>query len=79
MAGTEIFGMEEIKALTDVIERKMIHRYGSHSVRNGIYRVEEFEAKAEKITGSKHALALTNGTAALIVALKGIGVGPGDG
>ena len=78
MAGTEIFGMEEIKALTDVIERKMIHRYGSHSVRNGIYRVEEFEAKAEKITGSKHALALTNGTAALIVALKGIGVGPGD-
>ena len=78
MAGTEIFGMEEIKALTDVIERKMIHRYGSHSVRNGIYRVEEFEAKAEKITGSKHALALTNGTAALIVALKGIGVDPGD-
>ncbi|HAJ94428.1 MAG TPA: DegT/DnrJ/EryC1/StrS family aminotransferase [Synergistaceae bacterium] len=78
MAGTEIFGIEEIKALTDVIERKMIHRYGSHSVRNGIYRVEEFEEKAKKITGSKHALALTNGTAALITALKGLGVGPGD-
>jgi len=76
MAGTEIFGIEEIQALTDVIERKMIHRYGSHSVRSG--RVEEFEEKAKKITGSNHALALTNGTAALIVALKGIGVGPGD-
>lgn len=78
MAGTEIFGIEEIRVLTDVIERKMIHRYGSHSVRSGIYRVEEFEEKAKKITGSKHALALTNGTAALITALKGIGVGPGD-
>ncbi len=40
MAGTEIFGIEEIRVLTDVIERKMIHRYGSHSVRSGIYRVE---------------------------------------
>lgn len=78
MAGTEILGIEEIQALTDVIERKMIHRYGSHSVRNGIYRVEEFEEKAKKITGSKYALALTNGTAALITALKGLGVGPGD-
>ena len=71
------FGAEEIRAVTDVIERKMIHRYGSHSVRKGIYRVEEFENKAKEITGSRHALAVANGTAALIVALKGLGVGPG--
>ena len=77
MAGTELFGAEEIRAVTDVIERKMIHRYGSHSVRKGIYRVEEFENKAKEITGSRHALAVANGTAALIVALKGLGVGPG--
>ena len=78
MAGTELFGAEEIRAVTDVIERKMIHRYGSHSVRKGIYRVEEFENKAKWITGSKHALAVANGTAALTVALKGLGIGPGD-
>ncbi len=78
MAGTELFGTEEIRALADVVERKMIHRYGSHSARNGIYRAEEFEGKAKSITGSKHALAVTNGTAALMVALKGLGVGPGD-
>ncbi len=78
MAGTELFGAEEIRAVTDVIERKMIHRYGSHSARNGIYRVEEFENKAKRITGSKHALAVANGTAALTVALKGLGIGPGD-
>ena len=33
MAGAEIFDKAEIKAITDVIERKMIHRYGSHDFR----------------------------------------------
>ncbi|NLV81782.1 MAG: DegT/DnrJ/EryC1/StrS family aminotransferase [Synergistaceae bacterium] len=78
MAGTEIFDNEEIKAITDVIERKMIHRYGSHNSRNGHYRVDEFENKAKAITGSKFALGVSNGTAALIVALKAMGVKPGD-
>ncbi len=78
MAGPEIFGKEEITAAADVIERRMIHRYGSHASRGGIYRAEEFEAAARAITGSKYALALSNGTAALITALKGVGVKPGD-
>jgi 8-amino-3,8-dideoxy-alpha-D-manno-octulosonate transaminase len=78
MAGTEIFGKEELAAVRDVIERKMIHRYGSHAARNGIYRVEEFENRAREISGARHALAVANGTAALIVALKGIGIQPGD-
>jgi len=78
MAGTEIFSSEEIKAVADVIERKMIHRYGSHDVRNGQYRVDEFESKASRIAGTKFALGVSSGTAALITALKGIGVQPGD-
>lgn len=78
MAGAEIFNSEEIKAITDVIERRMVHRYGSHDFRKGQYRVDEFEEKAAKLTGSKYALALSSGTAALIVALKGIGIQPGD-
>ena len=78
MAGTEIFGKEELEAVQDVIERKMIHRYGSHGARRGIYRVEEFENRAAEIAGARHALAVANGTAALIVALKGIGIRPGD-
>ena len=78
MAGTEIFGKEEIMAAADVIERKMIHRYGSHAERTGVYRAEEFEAAAREITGSKYALAVSSGTAALITALKGVGVKPGD-
>ncbi len=78
MAGAEIFDKAEIQAVTDVIERKMIHRYGSHGERKGIYRTEEFERKAAELAGTKRALAVTNGTAALIVALKGIGIQPGD-
>lgn len=78
MAGAEIFGKEEIMAINDVIERKMIHRYGSHDTRKGHYRVDEFEDKAKALSGSKHALGVTNGTAALILALKGIGIEPGD-
>ncbi len=78
MAGTEIFNDRELKAAADVIERRMIHRYGSHGVRGGIYRAEDFENKAMEMTGSKHALALSIGTAALITALKGIGIKPGD-
>ena len=78
MAGAEIFDNAEIKAMADVIERKMIHRYGSHDSRKGQYRVDEFENRAKAITGSKFALGVSSGTAALIVALKGIGIKPGD-
>ena len=78
MAGTEIFDDDEIRAAADVIRRRMIHRYGSHEQRGGVYRAEEFEAAAKKITGSRYALALSSGTAALITALKGVGVKPGD-
>ncbi|MBN1662680.1 MAG: DegT/DnrJ/EryC1/StrS family aminotransferase, partial [Deltaproteobacteria bacterium] len=78
MAGAEIFNNDEIRAMADVIERKMIHRYGSHDFRQGHYRVDEFENRAKAITGAKFALGVSNGTAALIVALKGIGIKPGD-
>lgn len=78
MAGTEIFDNEELKAAADVIERRMIHRYGSHGARCGIYRAEDFENAARAVTGSKYALAVSSGTAALITALKGVGVKPGD-
>lgn len=78
MPGAEIFGKEEIKAITDVIERKMVHRYGSHATRGGHYKAEDFENKAKSLTGAKHALAVANGTAGLIVALKGLGVGAGS-
>jgi len=39
---------------------------------------EEFEEMIKELTGSKHALALTNGTAALFCCLKALNIGPND-
>jgi len=38
----------------------------------------EFENLIRRLTGAKHAVAMTNGTAALFCVLKALGVGPGD-
>jgi perosamine synthetase len=40
--------------------------------------VDEFEARLAKLCGAKAAVAVVNGTAALHVALRLVGVGPGD-
>jgi len=39
---------------------------------------KNFENRIKDLTGSKHAIAYTNGTAALYACLKAVGVGPGD-
>jgi len=39
---------------------------------------EEFEAMTRELTGSKHALAVCNGTMALFCCLKALNIGPGD-
>jgi perosamine synthetase len=38
----------------------------------------EFESMTARLTGAKHAIAVCNGTMALFVSLKAMGVGPGD-
>ena len=38
----------------------------------------EFESMTSQLTGSKHAIAVCNGTVALFVCLKALGIGPGD-
>lgn len=78
MPGTEIFDQMEIDAVTDVLQRKMLHRYSSHAARKGIYRVDEFESALAARLGAKHAQAVSNGTSALFVALKAAGIKPGD-
>lgn len=40
--------------------------------------VESFEAKAAKLVGTRHAIALNSGTDALFLGLKALGIGPGD-
>lgn len=78
MPGFEIFGEEEKREIMDVLETGVLFRYEFKDQRNDIYKVKEFEEKFAQYCGTSHAQAVTSGSAALKVALKALGVGPGD-
>ncbi len=78
MPGFEVFGEEEKNEAMDVFDTGVLFRYEFSEQRNGVYKVREFEEKFADYCGSKHAQAVTSGTAALKVALTALGVGPGD-
>ena len=64
-----LIGEEEKRAVLEVMESGMLAQ-GS--------RTEAFEAAFAEYIGTRHAIAVNSGTAALIVALQAHGVGPGD-
>ncbi|MDN7023942.1 DegT/DnrJ/EryC1/StrS family aminotransferase [Methanoculleus sp. FWC-SCC1] len=79
MPGYELIGEEEACAVKDVFTYGgVLTRYGHDRKRRGIYRVEEFERAFSRRMGVRHALAVSSGSAALIVALRALGVGDGD-
>ena len=65
-----VFNGNEREYLVDCIESNFVSSVGP--------KVTEFEEKVARFTGSKHAIATVNGTAALHVAIELIGVKPGD-
>jgi dTDP-4-amino-4,6-dideoxygalactose transaminase len=69
-------GREEEEAVLDVLRSKRLFRYyGPGSTRS---RVSELEDAFAKAMGVKHSAAVSSGSAALMCALAGLGVGPGD-
>ena len=52
--------------------------HGFDDRRNNIFRVRDFEKKFAKKFGVKHCLATTSGTMAQYIAMKALGIGPGD-
>lgn len=78
MPGYELFGAEEKKEISDVLNTGVLFRYEFAEQRQGIWKVKEFEEKFAAYCGARHAQAVTSGTAALKVALTALGVGPGD-
>lgn len=62
-------GKEEIKAVTEVMKSGMLAQGP---------KVKEFEEKFAKYIGVKYAIATSNGTTALEVALRAHKIGPGD-
>lgn len=65
------FTAEEIEAVSQVLASNRVNYWTGD-------RGREFERRFANWVGTKHAVALTNGTLALDVALKALAIGPGD-
>lgn len=70
--GVSLIGEEEVAAVREVLLSGQLFRFHPNS------RVREFERRAAEWLGVGHALMVNSGTSALICALAGLGVGPGD-
>lgn len=68
-----IIGKEEADALARVIESRCLFK-----INDGPQEVMHCEMELKALMGSDYALLMTSGEAALISALVGLGIGPGD-
>ncbi|RPI03130.1 MAG: DegT/DnrJ/EryC1/StrS family aminotransferase [Calditrichaeota bacterium] len=73
-----MIGKEELAELLDVMNSGYLFRYGSLHDQAFKRKVYSLEREFEAYSGANHALALTSGSAALIVALKALDIQPGD-
>lgn len=79
MPGFEIMGKEEQQAVNNLFkDGGILFAHGFDSLRSGRYHVREFEKQFAEYLGVKYAQAVSSGTAALKIALKVLGVKPGD-
>ncbi len=72
VSGPSVVGEEEINAVTNLLKSQQLFRHRESSETN------QMEKEAAKVLGVKYALMVNSGTSALICALLGVGVGPGD-
>lgn len=78
MPGFEVLGAEERKQIEEVMDKWILFRYEFGPQRGDQWKVKQFEAEMAKYTGATAALGVTSGTAALKVAMAGLGLGGGD-
>ena len=79
MPGFELVGAEEKEAVMEIFnDGGVLFAHGFDKMRNGRYRVREFERAFADYLGVKYAQAVSTGTAAVKVALRAAGIGPGD-
>ena len=79
MPGFELIGEEERQAINELFDDGgVLFAHGFDNMRNGRYRVREFEQAFADYLGVKYAQAVSSGTAAIKVALVALGVNPDD-
>lgn len=78
MPGYELFGAEERKEVTDVLQTGIMMRYGFDGPRKGVWKAKELEKALCDRFGCAHAQLVSSGTAALTTAMAALGIGYGD-
>ncbi len=75
--GADLIGAEELAEVVEVLASGHLSRYGPD---DGSFpaKVRHFEELVAELTNRKYALALNSGTSGLLLALLGLGIGPGD-
>jgi len=80
MPGYELYGEEEKQALMEWFDSNngVMFAHGFDKIRNGVYKVREFEKNIADRMKVPYCQVVSSGTSALLVALKALGVNPGD-
>lgn len=75
--GLDLIGAEELAEVSQVLASRRLGRYGPD---DGSFpaKVLHFEAEVSRLVGVRRSLAVNSGTSGLLLALLGLGIGPGD-
>src|SRR5436190_9063977 len=76
--GSALVGKEEEQLVLQVLHSRDLFRYYGHDTNSPPQMTATLEKEFRAKVGTKYALAVTSGTAALEVALAALGIGPGD-
>jgi 8-amino-3,8-dideoxy-alpha-D-manno-octulosonate transaminase len=78
MGGAEMIGKEEQEAVSEVMGRGVLFRYGFNEKRKNIFEVQDFEGQMCAYMKCSYALGVASGSAALRVALAALGLKRGE-
>ncbi len=76
--GAYLIGEEERKEVLEVVESGHFFRYGREDDLDFKRKVKTFEREFGEFIGAKYCIAVSSGTAALLICLAALGIGPGD-